>query len=74
MFNKNKNKTNKYMANTNWNELKWDELKWEDTIEFTFPIQEGYVIKVYDGDTITIAAKLPYIESPLYRFPVRLHP
>ena len=53
--------------------IQWDKLTWEDTIEFTFPIQEGYVIKVYDGDTITIAAKLPYIESPLYRFPVRLN-
>ena len=68
MFKKNKNKSNKYMS-----DIKWDELKWEDTIEFTFPIQEGYVIKVYDGDTITIAAKLPYIESPVYRFPVRLN-
>lgn len=68
MYKKNKNKLNKYMAVINWNELKW-----EDTVEFTFPIQEGCVIKVYDGDTITIAAKLPYIESPLYRFPVRLN-
>ena len=63
--NKNKNKPNKYMTNININ--------WDDTIEFVFPIQEGYVIKVYDGDTITIAAKLPYNESPLYRFPVRLN-
>jgi len=30
------------------------------------------VIKVYDGDTITIAARLPYPESPMYRFAVRL--
>lgn len=73
MFKKNKNKSNKYMDDINWNELKWEELKWEDTVEFTFPIQEGYVIKVYDGDTITIASKLPFIESPLYRFPVRLN-
>lgn len=63
--NKNKNKSNKYMTDMNIN--------WDDTVEFIFPIQEGHVIKVYDGDTITIAAKLPYIESPLYRFPVRLN-
>jgi len=63
--NKNKNKTNNYMTDI--------DINWDDTVEFTFPIQEGYVIKVYDGDTITIAAKLPYIESPLYRFPVRLN-
>ena len=30
------------------------------------------MIKVYDGDTITIATKLPYPDSPLYRFSVRL--
>lgn len=48
-------------------------IKWEDTREFIFPIKGGKVIKVYDGDTITIASKLPYNESPLYRFPVRLN-
>lgn len=48
-------------------------IKWEDTVEFTFPIQGGQVIKVYDGDTITIAAKLPFAESPLYRLSVRLN-
>ena len=47
-------------------------IQWEDTKEFTFPIHEGIVIKVYDGDTLTIAAKMPYANSPLYRFPVRL--
>jgi len=47
-------------------------IEWEQTIPFIPPIHEGQVIKVYDGDTITIAAKLPYDESPLYRFSVRL--
>jgi micrococcal nuclease len=50
-----------------------NEIKWEDTIEFTFPIKGGRVIKVYDGDTITIASKLPFTESPLYRLSVRLN-
>jgi micrococcal nuclease len=50
-----------------------NDIKWEDTQEFTFPVKGGKVIKVYDGDTITIAAKLPYKESPLYRLPVRLN-
>ena len=49
------------------------DVKWEDTQEFVFPITGGKVIKVYDGDTITIAAKLPYKESPLYRLSVRLN-
>ena len=50
-----------------------NNIKWEDTIEFTFPITGGQVIKVYDADTITIASKLPYETSPLYRFSVRLN-
>ena len=49
------------------------DIKWEDTTEFTFPITGGKVIKVYDGDTITIASKLPYNESPIYRLHVRLN-
>lgn len=48
-------------------------IKWEDTTPFVFPITEGQVIKVYDGDTITIASKMPYLESPMYRFSVRLN-
>ena len=50
-----------------------DDITWQDTVEFTFPIQGGRVIKVYDGDTITIAAKLPFDDSPLYRLSVRLN-
>ena len=46
--------------------------QWKDTIEFVPPIKEGEVIKVYDGDTITVASKLPYKESLLYRFSIRL--
>jgi endonuclease YncB( thermonuclease family) len=49
------------------------DITWEDTIPFTFPIKGGRVIKVYDADTITIAAKLPYNESPMYRLSVRLN-
>ena len=48
-------------------------IEWKDTIPFVPPINQGYVIKVYDGDTITIASKLPYLESPMYRFSVRLN-
>jgi len=48
------------------------QITWDDTVAFIPDISEGYVIKVYDGDTITIAQKLPYSESPLYRFSVRL--
>lgn len=48
-------------------------ITWDNTTEFIVPIQGGIVVKVYDGDTITIASKLPYDESPLYRFSVRLN-
>ena len=58
--------------NTNYME-DGSDIKWEDTIEFTFPITGGRVIKVYDADTITIASKLPYDTSPMYRLSVRLN-
>ena len=48
-------------------------IKWEDTTAFTMPITGGQVIKVYDGDSITIAAYLPMDSSPLFRFSVRLN-
>jgi len=48
-------------------------IEWKDTIPFIPPITEGQVIKVYDGDTITVASRLPYDGSPLYRFSVRLN-
>jgi len=48
-------------------------IEWSQTIPFIPPITQGIVIKVYDGDTITIAAKLPYEKSELYRFSVRLN-
>ena len=49
------------------------DIEWKDTIPFVAPINQGRCIKVYDGDTITIAAKLPYKNSPIYRFSVRLN-
>ena len=50
-----------------------EKIKWNDTIPFIPPTNNGHVIKVYDGDTITIATKLPFNGSPLYRFSVRLN-
>lgn len=40
---------------------------------FIPPISSGFVVKVYDGDTITILSKLPYKDSALYKFSVRLN-
>ena len=39
---------------------------------FIPPVTQGKVIKVYDGDTITIASRLPYPNTPVYKFNVRL--
>jgi len=49
-----------------------ESITYKDTIPFIPPLTEGKVIKVYDGDTITIASKLPFDQSPYYRFSVRL--
>jgi micrococcal nuclease len=45
---------------------------WGEAQPFVPPIQSGCVIKVYDGDTITITQRMPYKNSPIYRFQVRL--
>ena len=58
--------------NDNVYEQESSVISWENTKPFVPPIDGGIVIKVYDGDTITIAAKLPYYRSELYRFSVRL--
>lgn len=48
-------------------------IQYHDTVPFVPPISCGKVIKVYDGDTITIASKLPNSVEPIYRFSVRLN-
>ena len=47
-------------------------ITWSTATPFVPPIDEGLVIKCYDGDTITVAAKMPYKGSIVYRFSVRL--
>lgn len=50
-----------------------ENITWTNTKVFIPPLTHGYVIKVYDGDTITIATKLPLIDDEnYYRFSVRL--
>lgn len=51
-----------------------ENVEYKDTISFIPNITCGKVVKIYDGDTITIASKLEnYIDSPIYRFSVRLN-
>lgn len=47
-------------------------ITYKETQSFIPEIRYAKVIKVYDGDTITVAAKLPFSKSPIYRFSVRL--
>ena len=49
------------------------DIQYGNTVPFIPPIHFGKVIKVYDGDTFTIAAKLPNTDLPIYRFTVRLN-
>jgi micrococcal nuclease len=65
----NKNKNNKIIT-TNYISTNID---YSSAIRFIPPITSGFVIKVYDGDTITIVSHLPYEKSPLYKFSVRLN-
>lgn len=57
-----------------------DNITWKDTRPFIPPIKTGKVIKVYDGDTITLACKIPFLKmettslnSQIYRFNIRLN-
>lgn len=50
-----------------------ENITYNNATQFCVPITCGKVIKVYDGDTITIASKLPYSDSPIYKFQVRLN-
>jgi endonuclease YncB( thermonuclease family) len=54
------------------NEL--DNLKIKELSIFVPPVVSGRVIKVYDGDTITIASRVPGLkQSEIFKFSVRLN-
>ena len=60
--------------NTNTNDTDdYTNINISEVKPFIPPITSGFVVKVYDGDTITILSKLPYAESSLYKFSVRLN-
>jgi micrococcal nuclease len=50
--------------------MNMDNLTYSNTIPFIPPLKEGKVVKVYDGDTITIGA---IVMEVAYRFSVRLN-
>lgn len=52
------------------------DISWKETKVFVPPVTEALVIKVYDGDTITVASKLPFnndLKDTVWRFSVRLN-
>ena len=68
--------TNCTNTNTNTNESEepdYTNINITEVKPFIPPISSGFVVKVYDGDTITILSKLPYKDSALYKFSVRLN-
>ena len=54
-----------------WAPVDIQQVQYKDTKPFIPFITTCKVLKVYDGDTITIASKLSF-DSPIYRFSVRL--
>lgn len=44
---------------------------YENAVPYIVPLQMGKVVKVYDGDTITVVSKFPN-DNKMYRFSVRL--
>lgn len=52
--------------------IDWNNVSYETTEKFVPPISYGKVVKVYDGDTITVATPLNNTRSPIYNFSVRL--
>jgi micrococcal nuclease len=59
---------------TTINQVDWGNISYKDTIQFRPEITAAKCIKVYDGDTITIACGLPPYQpgNPIYRWSVRL--
>jgi endonuclease YncB( thermonuclease family) len=48
-------------------------IEYKDTVKYIPTVTSGKVIKVYDGDTITIASQIDASNPTIYRFSVRLH-
>jgi len=52
------------------------DISWKETKIFIPPVSIAKVIKVYDGDTITVASRLPFTDERkdiIWRFSVRLN-
>ena len=52
-------------------DVAWENVIYDTTVPYIPPVRSGKVVKVYDGDTITIATRMPGSDT-MYRFSVRL--
>lgn len=52
-------------------DVAWENVTYDTTVPYIPPVTAGKVVKVYDGDTITIATRMPGSDT-MYRFSVRL--
>lgn len=52
-------------------DVAWENVVYDTTVPYIPPVTAGKVVKVYDGDTITIATRMPGSDT-MYRFSVRL--
>lgn len=52
-------------------DVAWENVTYDTTVPYIPPVTAGKVVKVYDGDTITVATRMPGSDT-MYRFSVRL--
>jgi micrococcal nuclease len=60
------------VESTNIAGFDWSDVSYKTTEVFRPVFSKAKVVKVYDGDTITVATPLQFTGSPVYRFSVRI--
>ena len=51
----------------------YDDINYHSVMPFIPQISNGKVITVYDGHSFSVASRLPYEKSPIYRFTIKLN-
>ena len=64
---------NKRVADFDCENTKYDDINYKSVKPFIPQITNGKVINVYDGQSFSVASRLPYDNSPIYRFSIKLH-
>jgi len=60
------------LTNNSKERIDFTKLEWKNTKPYIPKVEEGFVIKVYDGDTITVATSFEWEPETAYRFSVRI--